>query len=316
MKRSLAIRKKRVLTFVTAFVLLLFFAGRLFAMECVDSRVIETIHPPGVNQPSDLAIGPSGNIYLVDGVNNRIVVTGSDGAMKFTFGKMGNGPGEFRYPLGIDISKEGRVFIADTGNHRVQAFTLKGAFLNQFSVNRPDDRNPAAPVDVLALDRNHKKYLYISDRDNHEIKVYTQDGAYAFKWGGFGDIRGKFRYPAMLAANQYNQIFVVDVLNTRVQEFDPDGNFIDEIGDWGVSPGELFRPKGVAIDKAGRVFVSDSYMGCVQVFTDLGAFVGVVCQNGKKREFTTPVGLAFDAKNRLHVVEMRANRIRILKVSE
>jgi hypothetical protein len=57
-------------------------------------------------------------------------------------------------------------------------------------------------------------------------------------------------------------------------------------------------------------------MGCVQVFTDVGGFLGVVCDDGKKRDFTTPVGLAVDAENRLLVVEMRANRIRIVKVAQ
>ena len=120
----------------------------------------------------------------------------------------------------------------------------------------------------------------------------------------------------ILTANPYNQVFVVDVLNTRVQVFDPDGNFITEISTWGVSPGELFRPKGVVVDKADRVFITDSFMGCIQVFTNVGDFLGVVCHDGIKRKFTTPVGLAVDAENRLLVVEMRANRIRIVKVAQ
>ena len=77
----------------------------------------------------------------------------------------------------------------------------------------------------------------------------------------------------------------------------------------------MFRPKGVAVDKSDRVFITDSFMGCVQVFTDLGGFLGVVCADGARRDFTTPTGVAFDAENRMLVVEMRANRIRILKVA-
>lgn len=314
MTRLFCTRKKTVLALTAAFMLLLFPAKLLFSMECINSEVIKTIKPPGVNQPSDVAIGSKGNIYLVDGVNNRIVVTNGEGKPQFTFGKSGTNPGEFRNPLGIDISKDGRIFIADTGNHRIQVFNQQGAFLYLFPVKTSPGEKPADPVDVLVLDR--KKYLYVSDNDNHKIKVHTHDGAFVFEWGGFGEERGRFRYPGILAVNEYNQIFVVDVLNTRIQKFDPDGNFIAEIGSWGVSPGGLFKPKGVAIDKAGRVYISDSFMECIQIFTDLGGFVGVVCENGTKREFTTPVGVAFDAKNRMHVVEMRANRIRILKVSE
>jgi DNA-binding beta-propeller fold protein YncE len=314
MKRPSNRRDKHVLATVASIILLLMPAGRLLAMQCIRSEVLGSIAPAGVDQPSDIAIGPQGRIYLVDGVNNRIVVTNADGTLEFTFGRSGGGAGELQHPMGIDISKKGQVFIADTGNHRIQVFDLQGRFLYLFPVKTAPGEKPAAPVDVLALER--KSYLYVVDKDNHKIKVHKQEGAFVFEWGGYGEVRGRFRYPGILAADQYNQVFVVDVLNTRVQVFDPDGHFITEIGTWGVSPGELFRPKGVAIDKADRVFITDSFMGCVQVFTDVGGFLGVVCANGTKRNFTTPVGLAVDAENRLLVVEMRANRIRILKVFE
>lgn len=314
MRRPANREYKHLLTAFAAAILLLMPAGRLSAMQCLQSEVAGSIAPAGVDQPSDIAVGPQGRIYLVDGVNNRIVVTDADGKQQFAFGRGGDGAGEFQHPMGIDISKQGKVFIADTGNHRIQVFNPQGGFLYMFPVKTSAGEKPAAPVDVLALDR--KNYLYISDKDNHKIKVHKQSGAFVFEWGGFGEERGRFRYPGILAANQYNQIFVVDVLNTRVQVFDPDGHFITQIGSWGVSPGQLFRPKGVAIDKADRVFISDSFMGCIQAFTDVGGFLGVVGAKGAKREFTTPVGLAFDAQNRLLVVEMRADRIRIVKVAQ
>ena len=255
-----------------------------------------------MDQPSDIAVGPRGRIYLVDGVNNRVVVSDPDGRLNFTFGRAGGGAGQLRHPMGIDISSRGQVFIADTGNHRVAVFDLQGGFLYAFPVKTGAGEKPAAPVDVLAQERN--SYLYVADKDNHKIKVHKQKGVFVFEWGGFGEDQGRFRYPGILAGNSYNQVFVVDVLNTRVQVFDPDGNFITTIGSWGVSPGDLFRPKGVAVDKRDRVFITDSFMGCLQVFTDLGAFLGVVCTGGAQRKFTTPVGLAFDADNRLLVVEM------------
>jgi DNA-binding beta-propeller fold protein YncE len=314
MKRPLNTRYMSVAAVIAGVVLLLMPSVGLMAMECIQSEVLGSIAPAAVDQPSDIAIGPDGSIYLVDGVNNRIVVTDANGNVRFSFGRSGGGAGELRHPMGIDISKKGKIFIADTGNHRIQVFDARGRFLYMFPVKTAPGEKPAAPVDVLALDR--KSYLYISDKNNHKIKVHKQEGAFVFEWGGYGGVRGRFRYPGILGADQYNQIYVVDVLNTRIQQFDPDGNFITEISTWGVSPGELFRPKGVVVDKADRVFITDSFMGCIQVFTNVGGFLGVVCHDGIKRKFTTPVGLAVDAENRLLVVEMRANRIRIVKVAQ
>ena len=58
-------------------------------------------------------------------------------------------------------------------------------------------------------------------------------------------------------------------------------------------------------------------MGVIQVFTDFGRFLGVVCQDGTKRRFTTPVGLFMDGKNDiLLTVEMRKNTISATKILE
>jgi tripartite motif-containing protein 71 len=288
-------------------------AGISSALECLNVTTLFDIKD-GFNQPSDLSVGPNGSIYLVDGVNNRIFVVGDDGRYKFTFGAEGTDKGQFKYPLGIGISDAGKVFIADTGNHRIQVFDLKGSFLYMFAVRTASNEKPSDPVDVLAS--NLRDLLYISDNDNHKIKVYKQNGSYEFEWGTPGEDFGAFRYPGMMTINKYNEVFVVDVLNTRVQKFDPFGKFISDIGSWGVLQGKFFRPKGIALDKNNRVFVSDSYMGVIQAFTDMGRFIGVVCENNKKRQFNTPAGIFIDKNNRLLVVEMRGNKITVLKILE
>ncbi len=235
------------------------------------------------------------------------------GRWKFSFGSEGSGKGQFQIPLGIDISDEGEVFIADTGNHRIQAFDLSGEFQYMFNV-KTGTKYTSDPVDV-AVSRL-KSYLYVSDNDNHKIRVYKKNGTLEFEWGKFGEDYGSFRYPGMMVLNEYNEIYIVDVLNTRVQKFDPFGEFSTDIGAWGVLEGKFFRPKGVAIDSKDRVLVSDSYMGVIQAFTDLGRYIGVLCDKGEKRVFNTPVGMLIDKSNRLLVVEMRGNKVSVLKILE
>jgi DNA-binding beta-propeller fold protein YncE len=296
------------------FLLLSFLPSKSYSLECVNAKSLPDL-PTEADQPSDLSIGPNGYIYLVDGVNNRVIVLDRQGRVRFTFGQEGTGPGEFQHPLGIDISKNGMVFIADSGNHRIQVFDENGNFLRFFRVKSGPQEKPSDPVDVLVPD--FKDYVYVSDNDNHKIKVYDTRGNFQFEWGKFGEGPGDFRYPGMLAKNEQNEIFVVDVLNTRVQKFDPFGKHIADIGSWGVLPGSLFRPKGVAIDDNNRVFVSDSYMGLIQVFSDFGRFLGVVCENGVKKQFITPVGLFMDGKSDiLLTVEMRKNKISVTRILE
>ncbi len=284
-----------------------------FAIECINTRFLFDIKT-GANQPSDVAIDSKGNIFLVDGVNSRIVVVDDNGGWKLSFGTEGTEKGQFKLPLGIDISDSGKVFIADTGNSRIQVFDSEGKFLYMFTVKAGPGEAPPKPVDVAASKLNN--YLYVSDNNNHKIKVYKQNGPYDFEWGKFGEADGEFRYPGIMTLNEYNEIFIVDVLNTRVQKFDPFGKHIADIGSWGVLQGHLFRPKGVALDKKNRVFISDSYMGVIQAFTDLGRFIGVLCENNKMRKFKSPVGILVDKNDRLLVVEMRGNVISVLKILE
>ncbi len=282
------------------------------AFECLDSKFLFTIKPQ-VNQPSDISVSTNGDIYLVDGVNHRVVVFNRKGNLKYTWGRKGVKKGEFNYPMGIDISDDESIFIADSGNHRIQIFSSTGTFLSMFSIPTGPGEKPSDPVDVIVSRINGN--VYISDNENHKIKVYDQGGIFQFEWGKFGEGNGEFRYPGIIAQNEYNEIFVVDVLNTRVQKFDPSGNYISEIGAWGVFPGKFFRPKGVTIDNKNRIFVSDSYMGFIQTFADPGKFLGVVCEKGRKKKFVTPVGMAVH-KNRLYVVEMRANKLTIIKIEK
>jgi DNA-binding beta-propeller fold protein YncE len=294
--------------------LFFFFPNNSYPIDCINTRLLADINT-SADQPSDITVAPNGDIYLVDGVNNRIIILDGKGRMKFSFGKEGTGPGEFKHPVGIDVTEQGKVFIADTGNHRIQIFDSEGNFLSMFPVRADPQEEPSDPVDVLASP--FKGYVYVSDNDNHKIKVYDQGGNFQFQWGKFGEEYGSFRYPGILARNKNNEIYVVDVLNTRVQKFDPFGSFIDEIGSWGVVPGSLFRPKGLTIDGSNRLFVSDSYMGLVQVFSDLGRFLGVVCVDNNKKQFVTPVGLYIDhKKDILRVVEMRKNKISVMKILE
>jgi len=58
--------------------------------------------------------------YTTDFYNHRIQKFAPDGTFLSTFGEKGNGTGQFDRPLGVTISADGTVFVADYGNHRIQ----------------------------------------------------------------------------------------------------------------------------------------------------------------------------------------------------
>lgn len=265
-----------------------------------------------LKEPSEVAVSKDGQIYVVDGVNNRIRIFNSRGTPVSSFGREGAGEGELKYPLGIDIPESGRVYVADSGNHRVQIFDRTGGFIAQIKL--PALKHPADPTDVAVDDT--RKRCYVVDNDNHRILVYDLSNLQLLdSWGTPGTDKRSFRYPFLIALDKQKYLYIVDVINTRVQELNPDGLFVNFIGGWGVEKGEFFRPKGVAIDKNGRIYVSDSYMGVIQVFLPTGEFYAAIGEpaTGKVKKFKTPVGLFIDRQDRLYVVEMFANTVGVYR---
>lgn len=259
--------------------------------------------------PSDVAVHKN-KIYVVDGSHHRIVVYDLQGKFLFTFGKLGDKPGQLNYPVGIDAAKDNRVYVADSGNHRVQIFSDKGVFLSGFAVK--NDSKEGRPIDIL---RHSKTGNLIVSNSDHHLLTYSAKGKLLKKWGGSGTGRGEFRYPATLSELKDGRIAVVDVLNSRVQVFNSDGSLSLVVGEWGVLPGQLFRPKGIAIDVKGNFYISDSYMGLVQKYADDGKFSAVLGKKGKPYAMLTPVGMTIN-KNRLYVVEMRNNKVSVYQLAD
>ena len=72
------------------------------------------------------------NLYLADGLNNRIQMFTKDGIFLAKWGSPGVGDGQFNLPWGIDVDSRGDLYVADWRNDRIQKFTPDGRFLMKF----------------------------------------------------------------------------------------------------------------------------------------------------------------------------------------
>jgi len=260
--------------------------------------------------PSDAAVGAGGDLYVLDGVNNRVVVFDAGGQFRFTFGKRGKGFGQLFFPLGIGTGPGGEVYIADSGNHRIQVFTPEGKPSAALPLPDSPSGKPPDPTDV-AVDPVQSR-LFIADNDNHRLLIYSfSTNSFEAVWGKAGRGPLQFRFPFLLDITADGYPLVVESINTRVQVINPRGKFVGFIGGWGVRAAQLFRPKGVAA-WGERIFISDGYLGRIQIFDIRGRFIAVLAgPEGKPLDFQTPTGITMDRqRKRLYVVELKANRVR------
>ena len=104
----------------------------------IDFRSIKQAGPP-FHFPTNLALSPTGDLYVSDGYGNaRIHRFSPEGKLLHSWGAPGGGPGEFHVPHGIAIDRQGTVYVADRENSRIQLFTPDGQFLSEWTdVARP-----------------------------------------------------------------------------------------------------------------------------------------------------------------------------------
>ncbi len=104
--------------------------------------------PTHFTQPNDVLVAPNGNIFVAEthsaqfqnepgpDAKSRISIFAPDGSFIQTFGQWGFEDGEFRSPHSLAMDSQGRLFVADRGNNRIQIFTQDGEHLDtwyQFS---------------------------------------------------------------------------------------------------------------------------------------------------------------------------------------
>lgn len=111
--------------------------------------------PAHLTSPTGVVVAPDGSVFVTEGHDNsptapvaRVSKWGPDGRFIKTWGRTGSAPGEFSTPHVIAIDSQGRLFVGDRNNNRIQIFDQEGNFLDlwyQFGrpsgiVITPDDR--------------------------------------------------------------------------------------------------------------------------------------------------------------------------------
>ena len=234
--------------------------------------------------PTSIAIDSSDNVYVTDSPNERIEKFDSsgtlvsawgwgveDGAAQYEVctsacqpGIRGSGDGQFRDPIGIATDVSGKVYVADTSNHRIQEFDPSGNFITQWGSYGFDDGEFNEPR-AVAVDSSGT--VYVADFGDR-IQKFSPAGAFLGKWGSPGSGDGQFYSPTGIAMDSAGNFYVADAGNDRIQKFDPSGAFLAKWGSPGAGEGQFDRPMGIATDPSGDVYVADMGNDRIEKFND------------------------------------------------
>ena len=276
-----------------------------------------------------------GDAFVSDFANNRVSVYTESGEFLRAFGKEvdvsgGNictatsgcregeatgANGAIRHPDGL-VASGGTIFVADSGNYRIDSFTPAGTFVGAFGKNV----------------------------GGAGINVCTSSGVCSA--GAATAEAGTVDRPWSIAATPSGDLAVAELSSGRVDLFTAGGTFIRGIaagvgpagegvcteattcrhGESGSGPGALSGPLAVTADAAGNLYVGDGNVRRVSEFTEAGAFVrafgeGVatgaeafevcttVCERGLESTQAgstgEPDGMALNPAGELTVVEFK-----------
>ena len=108
--------------------------------------------------PTNLALGPNGNIYVSETGNFRVQEFTPQGDFVKTFGKVGTGLGQFARPKGIAVDKKGRLYVVDAAFENVQIMNEDGRLLMYFGEPGSEKANINLPTGI-AIDYDNIKYF-------------------------------------------------------------------------------------------------------------------------------------------------------------
>jgi DNA-binding beta-propeller fold protein YncE len=220
----------------------------------------------------------------------------------YKWGTLGAADGQFNSPQGVAVDGSGHVYVADTGNNRIQKFTSSGGFVTKWGTVGPGNGQFSNPAGVAVDDSGN---VYVADTNNNRIQKFTSSGGFVTKWGTLGSGNGQFNAPMGVAVDASGNVYVADAWCYRIQRFTSSGGYLTQWGRRGSGDGQFSFPRGVAVDTSGNVYVADWENRRIQKFTSDGAYVTQWGPPGAGRT----LGVAVDTSGNVYVMDSDYNRI-------
>jgi sugar lactone lactonase YvrE len=265
----------------------------------------------------------------------------------FAIGRIQAPVGQFASPSDVAVAPDGTVYVADSGNHRIQRFSATGQFLGTWGSWGNDEGQfgyrmyyasagtlgPGPSGVAVAPDGT----VYVADKFNHRIQRFSPTGQFLGQWGSSGSGDGQLHLPEGVAVAPDGTVYVAQIWIPRIQRFSATGQFL---GQWdtpgwdvAVAPdstvyvatnsriqrfsatgeflGEWDAPaQGVSVAPDGTVYVADNFNHRIQRFSATGQFLGKWGDEGSgDGQFDGPSGVAVASDGMVYVADTLNHRI-------
>ncbi|MGA9669514.1 MAG: choice-of-anchor D domain-containing protein [Terracidiphilus sp.] len=251
-----------------------------------------TVPTSALSNPSGVAVDASGNIYIADAGNNRVLKE-SLSAGGYTESTVPSSV--LGYPSGVAVDGSGNVYIADTWNGRVLKETLSSGSYAESTIPTSALNYPSA----VAVDGSGN--VYISDQGNNRILAETLSS------GNYTESAvptSALAYPSGVAVDGSGNVYIADQGNNRILvETLSSGSYTEST----VPTSTLYYPDGVAVDGSGNLYIADSGNNRILVETvSLGSYTESTVPTST---LNNPEGVAVDGSGNVYIADTYNNRV-------
>lgn len=245
-----------------------------------------------LNSPAQVSIDSSGNLYVADRGNNRIVMLAASGnafAAPIAILSDLSGPSE------ATVDWSGDVFISDSSNNRILMLkAIAGGFAAPVVIATGLSNPSGLAVDLV-------NNVYIADRGNNRVVELPSLGD---SYGALVVLISGLNQPASVAVDSNKNLYIADTGNNRIlrEPFTAGTYPTQQVVGRG-----FISPQGVAVDRSGNVYISDT--GNHQVVKAPWVLGRFIAQSTVSSSFDSPAGITVDNNGNIYVADQQSDQL-------
>ena len=238
-----------------------------------------------------------------------------------SIGGVGQGAGQFIQPCGLALDRLGHLYVADSGNNRIQVVDLDGNFITEFGSRGwrvgEFDQPTAAAINFQRTD-----ILYVIDTGNSRVQYCNLvDRIFHLMRGNPPDDESgdsgmsatiELDLPNGIGIGRNGEIYVVDTGNNRFIQFDSEGRPILIRGGFGGENEQFRDPTGIVADGRGNIYIADSSNHRIKKYDFSANLIQLWGTEGSALgQFREPSHIGLDRWNYLYVTDRGNQRVQI-----
>lgn len=223
------------------------------------------------------------------------------------FGQKGGGVGHFHEPSAIALDTFGNLYVADTGNDRVQKFDADGSYTSEVGTFGWDPGQFSQPAGVAVGQGGLE--VCVADARNNRIQIFSPHFRLLGVVGG-RDVEGPVRLGTLggIVVSDDGELYVSDTDADQVVQISNYSPLENQFGGYGYGADRLRRPLGLAVGEKNELYVCDSENDRVAVFDRYGSFRKSLAEGS----LSEPAGVCTGPEDVLFVADTGHHRIVVL----